>query len=177
MGLLGPCTVWLLAESSAYPLIYILISVLLTAFSSLCRKTRVINVCWKVRTSGSYIKVSFLPGVHGRNDFLFSSCLHGLLSCDLFPYYAWFPEHLNLLLTFSFHFVRSAGFALRALDFFSDLVAQKPTNSLSQQIRILHKTNKNIFFSELLAFWKVCSFTVYVLNIGRWHGGDQFDHC
>ncbi len=118
MGLLGPCAVGLLAESSAYPLIYILISVLLTAFSSLCRKTRVINVCWKVRTSGSYIKVSFVPGVHGRNDFLFSSCLHGLLSCDLFPYYAWFPKHLNLLLTFSFHFVRSAGFALRALVMF-----------------------------------------------------------
>ncbi len=42
-------------------------------------------------------------------------------------------------------------------------IEQKPTNSQSQQIRIIHKTNKNIF-SELLAFWKVCSFTVYVLN-------------
>ncbi len=38
------------------------------------------------------------------------------------------------------------------------------TKKLSQQIRILHKTNKNIFFSELLAFWKVCSFSIYVLN-------------
>ncbi len=26
----------------------------------------------------------------------------------------------------------------------------------SQQIRILHKTNKKNTFSELLAFWKVC---------------------
>ncbi len=28
--------------------------------------------------------------------------------------------------------------------------------SLSQQIRILHKTNKKNIFSELLAFWKAC---------------------
>ncbi len=37
------------------------------------------------------------------------------------------------------------------------------TMHTSQQIRILHKTNKKNMFSELLAFWKVCSFTVYVL--------------
>ncbi len=43
-------------------------------------------------------------------------------------------------------------------------IYQNPTNSLSQQIIILHKTNKKNIFSELLAFWKVCSFTVYVLN-------------
>ncbi len=43
------------------------------------------------------------------------------------------------------------------------ILAQKPNNS--QQIRILHKTNKKIKkISELLAFWEVCSFTVYVLN-------------
>ncbi len=42
-------------------------------------------------------------------------------------------------------------------------IKQKHTNS-SQQIRILHKTNKKNIFCELLAFWKVFSFTVYVLN-------------
>ncbi len=32
-------------------------------------------------------------------------------------------------------------------------ISQKPTNSLSsQQIRIVHKTNKKNIFSELLAF-------------------------
>ncbi len=35
-------------------------------------------------------------------------------------------------------------------------IYQKPTNLLSQQIRILHKTNKKNIFSEMLAFWKVC---------------------
>ncbi len=46
-------------------------------------------------------------------------------------------------------------------DFGSHL--KKLTNSLSQQTRILHKTNKKTHFSELLAFWKVCMY-VYVLN-------------
>ncbi len=56
-------------------------------------------------------------------------------------------------------------------------IEQKPTNSLPQQIRILHKSKKNIFFfCELLAFWKVCSFTVYVLSIlGR--GSFCFNYC
>ncbi len=35
-------------------------------------------------------------------------------------------------------------------------IDKKPTNSPSQQIRILHKTNKKNIFSELLAFWEVC---------------------
>ncbi len=39
------------------------------------------------------------------------------------------------------------------------------THQFTQQIRILHKTNKKNIFSELLSFWKVCSFTVYVHNI------------
>ncbi len=39
----------------------------------------------------------------------------------------------------------------------------------SQQIRILHKTNKKTIFSELLAFWKVCPFTVYtVLSVNEY---------
>ncbi len=56
----------------------------------------------------------------------------------------------------------------------------------SQQIRILHKTNKKNFFSELLAFWKVFSLLYMYSILGRgsfcfnyclnpaWRGGDQF---
>ncbi len=55
----------------------------------------------------------------------------------------------------------------------------------SQQIRILNKTNTKIVFSELLAFWKVCSiywysiigrgsFALTTASIRRGHGGDQF---
>ncbi len=70
----------------------------------------------------------------------------------------------------------------------NDFCSHLTNSNKSQQIRIFHKTNKkkNIF-SELLAFWKVCSFLLYMYSIlGRgsfcfnyclnsaWHGGDQF---
>ncbi len=65
-------------------------------------------------------------------------------------------------------------------------IEQKPTNSQSQQIRILHKTNKNIFlvncwlsgkYVHLLYMYSILgrgSFCFnYCLN-SAWHGGDQF---
>ncbi len=63
---------------------------------------------------------------------------------------------------------------------------QKPTNSLSQQIRILHKTNKkNVLvnccpsgkYVNLLYMYSILGWGSFCFNYclsSAWHGGDQF---